>query len=168
MPIGRLHIAISQGLSGANRCDRTLIRAVSAAAAVRWIPGLGLCRMPTSASALDSSTPSPEFPSREQHVSSRSRLDRRRCQRWAHEVTYWDCTQHHARARQPTEIDLAMLSKLFRKSSSDSRPRFEQDSSLTEDLFRRVHAIEFQPKKGFLKDQQQPKRSAALRTWAQK
>jgi hypothetical protein len=61
-----------------------------------------------------------------------------------------------------------MLLKLFRKSSSDSRPRFEQDSLLTEALARRVNAIEFQPKKGFLKDQQQPKRSAMPRTSARR
>jgi hypothetical protein len=60
-----------------------------------------------------------------------------------------------------------MLLKLFRKSS-DSRPRFEQDSSLTDALARRVNAIEFQPKKGFLKDQQQPKRPAPRPTWARK
>jgi hypothetical protein len=60
-----------------------------------------------------------------------------------------------------------MLLKLFRKSS-DSRPRFEQDSLLTEALARRVSAIEFQPKKGFLKDQQQPKRSAMPRTSSHK
>jgi hypothetical protein len=51
-----------------------------------------------------------------------------------------------------------MLFKLFRKSS-DARPRFEQDSSLAEELARRVNSIEFQPSKGFLKDQWQPKRS---------
>jgi hypothetical protein len=50
-----------------------------------------------------------------------------------------------------------MLFKLFRKSS-DVRPRFEQDSSLAEELARRVNSIEFQPSKGFLKDQWQPKR----------
>lgn len=55
-----------------------------------------------------------------------------------------------------------MLFKLFRKSS-DSRPRFEQDSSLAEALARRVNAIDFQPSKGFLKDRQQPKRTAQNR-----
>jgi hypothetical protein len=59
-----------------------------------------------------------------------------------------------------------MLLKLFRKPI-ESRPRFEQDSSLTEALERRVSAIEFQPTKGFLKDRKQPKRSAP-RSWAQK
>jgi hypothetical protein len=58
-----------------------------------------------------------------------------------------------------------MFSKLFRKPS-DSRPRFEQDSSIAEALQRRVNAIEFQPSKGFLKDQRQPKRSALSPNWA--
>lgn len=58
---------------------------------------------------------------------------------------------------------LPMLFKLFRKQS-DSRPRFEQDASITEALQRRVNAIEFQPSKGFLKDQRQPKRSGTPRT----
>jgi len=49
--------------------------------------------------------------------------------------------------------------KLFRKST-DSRPRIEQSSELADELARRVSAIEFKPSKGFLKDQQQPKRSA--------
>ena len=53
-----------------------------------------------------------------------------------------------------------MLSKLFRKSS-DVRPRFEHDSSLADELVRRVNAIEFQPSKGFLKDRWQPKRPAS-------
>jgi len=52
-----------------------------------------------------------------------------------------------------------MLFKLFRKSQ-EVRPRVEQDSALAEALARRVDAIEFKPSKGFLKDQQQPKRSA--------
>ena len=51
-----------------------------------------------------------------------------------------------------------MLFKLFRKPP-ESRPRFEQDASISEELQRRVDAIQFQPSKGFLKDQQQPKRS---------
>ena len=55
-----------------------------------------------------------------------------------------------------------MLFKLFRKSS-DVRPRFEQDSSLTEALARRVNAIEFQPSKGFLKDRSQTKRGGSPR-----
>lgn len=53
-----------------------------------------------------------------------------------------------------------MLFKLFRKPS-DPRPRFEQDTSLAEELARRVNSIEFQPSKGFLKDQRQPKRSTS-------
>jgi hypothetical protein len=53
-----------------------------------------------------------------------------------------------------------MLFKLFRKPA-DTRPRFEQDSSLTEELARRVSEIEFQPSKGFLKDRQVEKRSAS-------
>jgi hypothetical protein len=64
-----------------------------------------------------------------------------------------------------------MLFKIFRKSSeksADARPRFEQDSYLAEALARRVSAIEFQPSKGFLKDQQQPKRPAPPQTWARK
>lgn len=60
-----------------------------------------------------------------------------------------------------------MRFKLFRKSP-DSRPRFEPDSSLAEALARRVNGIEFQPSKGFLKDQQQPKRSDPRPTWARK
>lgn len=60
-----------------------------------------------------------------------------------------------------------MLFKLFRKSP-DSRPRVEQDATLAEALARRVNAIEFQPSKGFLKDQQQPKRSAPPPSWARK
>jgi hypothetical protein len=51
-----------------------------------------------------------------------------------------------------------MLFKLFRKPS-DVRPRVERDSSLAEELARRVNSIEFQPSRGFLKDQRQPKRS---------
>ena len=53
-----------------------------------------------------------------------------------------------------------MLFKLFRKSS-DVRPRFEQDSSLAEELARRVNLIEFQPTKGFLKDRWQLKRATS-------
>jgi len=60
-----------------------------------------------------------------------------------------------------------MRFKFFRKSSS-SRQRFEQDSSLADALARRLSAIEFQPSKGFLKDQQQPKRSSLESTWARK
>ena len=56
-----------------------------------------------------------------------------------------------------------MFSKLFRKPSSETRPRFEQDSLLVEALARRVNAIEFQPSKGFLKDRRQEKRSASSR-----
>jgi hypothetical protein len=51
-----------------------------------------------------------------------------------------------------------MFFKLFRKPS-DPRPRIEQDSSLAEELARRINSIEFQPSKGFLKDQRQPKRA---------
>ena len=51
-----------------------------------------------------------------------------------------------------------MRFNLFRKSPS-SRPRFEQDTALADALARRVGGIAFQPSKGFLKDQQQPKRS---------
>jgi hypothetical protein len=49
--------------------------------------------------------------------------------------------------------------KLLRKFS-EVRPRAEQSTALAEELARRVSAIEFRPSKGFLKDQQQPKRSA--------
>lgn len=52
-----------------------------------------------------------------------------------------------------------MLFNLFRKPS-EPRPRFEQDASMTQALQRRVEAIQFQPSKGFLKDQRQPKRGA--------
>lgn len=64
-----------------------------------------------------------------------------------------------------------MLFKLFRKSSdkpSDVQARIEQDSYLAEALARRVSAIEFQPSKGFLKDQQQPKRTVAPPGWIRK
>jgi hypothetical protein len=53
-----------------------------------------------------------------------------------------------------------MLLKLFRKRS-EARPRIEPDASISEALQRRVDAIEFQPSKGFLKDQRQPKRSVS-------
>jgi hypothetical protein len=56
-----------------------------------------------------------------------------------------------------------MIFKLFRKPA-DVRPRVEQDSMLSDDLARRVSAIEFRPSKGFLKDQQQPKRSRTQRS----
>ena len=52
-----------------------------------------------------------------------------------------------------------MLLKLFRKSATEIRPRIEEDLALAEEHARRVSAIEFKPSKGFLKDQQQPKRS---------
>jgi hypothetical protein len=58
-----------------------------------------------------------------------------------------------------------MLFKLFRKQS-ESRPRFEQDASIVEALQRRVEAIQFQPSKGFLKDQHQPKRGGRRPTSA--
>lgn len=50
-----------------------------------------------------------------------------------------------------------MLFKLFRRQT-DSRPRFEQEASVAEALQHRINAIEFQPSKGFLKDQTQPRR----------
>jgi hypothetical protein len=59
---------------------------------------------------------------------------------------------------------LLIVFKLFRKQP-DSRLRFEQDASISEALQRRVNAIEFQPSKGFLKDQRQPKRSASRPIW---
>jgi hypothetical protein len=52
-----------------------------------------------------------------------------------------------------------MFFKIFRKSSDNQQPRLEQDSALADELARRVSAIQFKPSKGFLKDQQQPKRS---------
>lgn len=68
----------------------------------------------------------------------------------------------------PAVIDLSkilpMVFKLFRKQP-DSRPRFEQESSMSEALQRRVNAIEFRPSKGFLKDQKQPKRAARRPVW---
>jgi hypothetical protein len=60
-----------------------------------------------------------------------------------------------------------MLFKLFRKQS-DVRPRLEQDSTLAEELARRVSSIEFQPSKGFLKDQWQPKRSTSPSAFSRK
>jgi hypothetical protein len=59
-----------------------------------------------------------------------------------------------------TNTSLPMIFKLFRKPPF-SRLRVEQDSLLAEELARRVNSIEFQPSKGFLKDQQQPKRSTS-------
>jgi hypothetical protein len=61
-----------------------------------------------------------------------------------------------------------MLLKLFRKTPADVRSRFEQDSSLTEELARRVSAIEFRPSKGFLKDRPQARRPAPAPAWTQK
>lgn len=52
-----------------------------------------------------------------------------------------------------------MRFNLFRNKKSESPARFEQDSALTEELERRIEAIRFRPKNGFLKDQQQPKKS---------
>ena len=57
-----------------------------------------------------------------------------------------------------------MMFKLFRKQA-DSPPRFEQDAAVAEALQRRVNAIEFQPSRGFLKDQRQPKRSLTRPAW---
>ena len=37
--------------------------------------------------------------------------------------------------------------------------RFEQDASVVQALQRRIDAIQFEPSKGFLKDQRQSKRS---------
>jgi hypothetical protein len=51
--------------------------------------------------------------------------------------------------------------KLFRKQP-DSRPRFEQDASISDAIQRRVSAIDFRPSRGFLKDQRQPKRRVTL------
>jgi hypothetical protein len=56
-----------------------------------------------------------------------------------------------------------MFFKLFRKPA-DLRPRVDQESMLSDELARRVSAIEFRPSKGFLKDQQQPKRSRTQRS----
>jgi hypothetical protein len=53
----------------------------------------------------------------------------------------------------------SMFSKLFRKSLT-TRPQVGPDASLAQELERRVNAIQFRPSKGFLKDQQQPKRTA--------
>lgn len=64
--------------------------------------------------------------------------------------------------------NLRMFFKLFRKPPADVRPRFEQDPSLVEELERRVNAIRFQPTKGFLKDQAQPKRSQPTPSWTRK
>jgi hypothetical protein len=60
-----------------------------------------------------------------------------------------------------------MLFKLFRRPS-DARAPAGQDAYLAEAHARRVSAIEFQPSKGFLKDQQQPKRSPAPPSWTRK
>ena len=53
-----------------------------------------------------------------------------------------------------------MFLKLFRKAP-EARPHVEQDPALADNLARRVSEIQFKPSKGFLKDQRQPKRSAA-------
>ena len=53
-----------------------------------------------------------------------------------------------------------MLMKLFRKPTLVSPP-LQHDSTLAEALARRVNAIDFQPSRGFLKDQWQQKRTAA-------
>lgn len=55
-----------------------------------------------------------------------------------------------------------MLFKLFRKLSAP-RPRIAQDAELAAALARRIDAIDFKPSKGFLKDQQQPRRSRRAR-----
>jgi hypothetical protein len=52
-----------------------------------------------------------------------------------------------------------MFFKLFSKSS-EPRPRVDHNPALSDDLARRVSAIEFKPSKGFLKDRAQPKRSS--------
>lgn len=57
-----------------------------------------------------------------------------------------------------------MFFRKFRKPS-DVRPRFEQDASAVEALQRRIDAIQFEPSKGFLKDQKQPKRSVRTPGW---
>lgn len=57
---------------------------------------------------------------------------------------------------------LPMLFKLFRNPPHPRR-RFEQDASISEALQRRVESIEFQPSRGFLKDQRQDKRSGMRR-----
>jgi hypothetical protein len=56
-------------------------------------------------------------------------------------------------------MEIAMILKFFRKSA-EVRPLVKQDSTLAEALARRVNAIDFQPSRGFLKDQWQQKRSA--------
>jgi hypothetical protein len=53
-----------------------------------------------------------------------------------------------------------MLFKLFRKMSG--APRSKEGSTLSDQLAKRVSAIEFKPSHGFLKDQQQPKRAKDL------
>ena len=56
-----------------------------------------------------------------------------------------------------------MFFRKFRKQSDP--PRFEQDASVVEALQRRIDAIEFEPSKGFLKDQRQPRRSESAPNW---
>ena len=73
-------------------------------------------------------------------------------------VPAWAARIFHARRLVNVFRLRPMLFKLFRKPS-ESPPRFEQDASMAEALQRRVDAIQFQPSKGFLKDQQQPKRA---------
>jgi hypothetical protein len=53
-----------------------------------------------------------------------------------------------------------MMFKMFRRLP-ESAPSNHQEPTLAEALARRVNAIEFKPSKGFLKDQQQPRRVIA-------
>lgn len=57
-----------------------------------------------------------------------------------------------------------MLFRKFRKQP-DPNPRFEQDASVAEELQRRIDAIQFEPSKGFLKDQMQSKRLVGPPNW---
>jgi hypothetical protein len=60
-----------------------------------------------------------------------------------------------------------MFFRKFRKQS-DPPPRFEQDASVVEALQRRIDAIQFEPSKGFLKDQRQPRRSVRPPNWTRR
>jgi hypothetical protein len=56
-----------------------------------------------------------------------------------------------------------MFFRKFRKQSDPAR--FAQDTSVVEALQRRIDAIQFEPSKGFLKDQSQPKRPERAPNW---
>ena len=121
---------------------------------------ISLNRLKQPAAAPAFVTPSSRLPANVIQVScSRDWIMYRRCTR---AETLASCVF-------PASRHTPMFSKIFRKqSSTDHRPRFEQDAILAEELARRVSEIQFRPTKGFLKDQSQPKRSAPTPAWSRK